>query len=162
MPVVKFRDFLQQMIRLRASMVPNSEYAAPLVDINKLENLSMVDLSQVPDKTIVLAAGCEYVNLGFTMRVDDTSNGRIVNVWNDPEANGLMGPLECIASYDRTDLDFEINSDFMMYESGVIRKGSQFVMPYFSYALLDGKKSVQSSWRDRTDKWSGILVQYPK
>ncbi len=160
MPKARFHDFLQLMSHLRASMIPNSEYTAPLIDMSKLENLDMVDLSQVPDKTIALAAGYEYANLGFTMRVDDTEKGRIVNIWNDPKANGLTGPLECIASYTRPNWKFEINGDVMEYEPGVIRKGEQFVMPYFQYALGDGK-SVMSGFRDWNDKWGGILVQYP-
>lgn len=157
--VIKFWDLQKHLAELMSSFKPNNEYGAPKYDARKVQHLDMVDLSQSVAGSIVFAAG-HHGSASYVLRVDDAKQGRIVNIWRDPDANGFVAPIESMVSYVRPKFVEDIAAEIDEYETGVIRLKSHFTMPYFRYEQIDGKKSVKrdGAWNDA---WLALVLQTP-
>ena len=140
-------EFGEYMRQIQDSFLPNDEYGSPELDRNReYHQPDRVDLRELPDKSVVFIRG-RSAGADYRIRVDDTDEGRNVNIWRNIQANGLVGPLESVVSM----------VEGLTFEEGVIIKGeSQLAMPYFRYK----NDSVEKP----TDTWMDIplivLVQY--
>ncbi len=141
------KELYEYLHRVQESFLPNQEYISPELDENReCHKVDRVDLRELPDKSTVFIRGVSF-GADYRIRVDDTTQGRKVNIWRNMDANGLTAPLESIVSM----------VDGLTFEEGVIIKGnSQLTMPYFRYK----NNSVEKP----TDMWMDIpqiiLIQY--
>jgi len=140
-------EFHEYFRRIKESFLPSEEYVSPELDRNReYHRVERVDLRELPDKAVVFVRGVSF-GADYKIRVDDTTEGRKVNIWRNMRANGLIGSLESVVSMVEN----------LTFEEGVIIKGnSQLVMPYFKYKSGSVEKP--------TDMWMDvpliILVQY--
>jgi len=116
-------EFGKYIGRIQESYVPNSEFSSPRMEEGReYHNQERVDLSSIPDKTLVLVKSLQF-GADYRIRVDDTEGGRKVNIWRNMECNGLTAPLESVAS---------LIGEFT-FEEGVIKLNKHLIVPYFRY-----------------------------
>jgi len=128
--LTSMEEFSGYIRRIQESFSPNKEYSSPMLDKSREHQKSeRVDLRELPDKAVVFLKGM-HLGEDYRLRVDDLDGKRIVNIWRNADANGLIGPLESIAS----------TSGGLQFEEGIITKRNQLIVPYFRYNGVEVKK----------------------
>ena len=141
-------EFYEYFRRIQESFSSNKEYGSPTLDKSReYLGVERVDLRQLPDRAVVFLKGM-HLGEDYRIRVDDTGDGRVINIWRNIEANGLVAPLESIAS----------TAGGLAFEEGVIIRKSQVVVPYFRYTGVDVEKPADIGMSSPVV----LLVQYAK
>ena len=117
---------------------PNTEVFEEIRQKEKLqmnpgqcEDRDLIILKEQKPGTFISAEGSELRK--YLIRI----NKGTLDIWQNPKANGLRGPLECIVSF----LETGKHESFDL-EEGVMRKAYGFSMPLFIY---NGTKPLERS-----------------